>query len=83
MKKFLGIILTVIGTILAAIGILMTVLDIILKEKGQMSVSIIGGADGPTSIFLAGKVGNSSAVPEIIGGIVLLAIGIFMIVRKK
>lgn len=76
MKKIGGIILTV-------IGIAVTVLGLILKIKGQMSVSVIGGADGPTSLFLAGKVGGTSAVTGIIAGIVLLATGIFMVVRKK
>lgn len=76
MKKMAGIIVTVIGIVVAALGLL-------FKAKGQMSVSVIGGADGPTSIFLAGKVGSSSAVTGIIVGIVLFAAGIFIIVRKK
>ena len=29
-----------------------------MKEKGASAVSIIGGADGPTSVFLAGKTGK-------------------------
>lgn len=33
-------------------------LEVNKDEKGQ-SVSIIGGADGPTSIFIAGKLGES------------------------
>lgn len=80
MKKVVGIILTVIGIVTAAISL-------ILKVKGQMSVarsvSIIGGADGPTSIFIAGKIGGSSAVIGILVGIVLLTVGIFVIARKK
>ncbi len=80
MKKVVGIILTVIGIVTA-------VISLILKVKGQMSmarsVSIIGGADGPTSIFIAGKIGGTSAVIGIILGIVLLTAGIFMIARKK
>ncbi len=51
MKKMAGI-------ILAVIGIIVTASALILKIKGHMSVSVIGGADGPTSIFLAGKVGG-------------------------
>ena len=34
------------------------------SEENGMSVSIIGGADGPTSIFVAGKVGGDSNVNE-------------------
>lgn len=46
-------------------------------------MSVIGGADGPTSIFVAGKIGGTPAIIEIIVGIVLLAIGIFIFARKK
>ena len=76
MKKVIGILLTTVGIVAA-------VFSIILKVKGHMSVSIIGGADGPTSIFLAGKVGNTSAVLGVIVGIILFAAGIFMIARRK
>ena len=75
MKKILGIGLSV-------IGIVMVVATVILKLKKQMSISIIGGADGPTSVFIAGKVGNTSAVAGVIVGALLLVIGIFWI-RKK
>lgn len=34
------------------------------KENGGTSVSIIGGADGPTSIFLAGKIGGNDSENE-------------------
>ena len=47
------------------------------------SVSVIGGADGPTSIFVAGKIGGAPTITGIIVGIVLLAIGIFIFARKK
>ena len=47
------------------------------------SVSVIGGADGPTSIFVAGKIGGTPAITGIIVGIVLLAIGIFIFARKN
>lgn len=74
MKKLLGIGITV-------IGIATVITGLILKANGQMSVSVIGGADGPTSIFVAGKVGGTSAVAGIVAGIVLIAAGIFMIVK--
>lgn len=80
MKKIVGIILAVIGIVMAAI-------NLVFKVNGQTSVarsvSVIGGADGPTSIFLAGKVGGSSAVAGMIVGILLLTVGIFMIVKKN
>ena len=74
MRKIAGIILTVIGIVIAAISL-------IFIRNGQMSlarsVAIIGGADGPTSIFVAGKIGDFSAMTGMIAGIVLLAAGIF------
>ena len=80
MKKAIGITLSVIGIIMAAI-------NLVFKVNEQMSVtksvSVIGGADGPTSIFVAGKIGGIPAITGIIVGIVLLAIGIFIFARKK
>lgn len=71
MKKILGI-------IFGAIGILVAVAGIILNVKERMSISIIGGADGPTSIFLAGKVGTGVAIFPIVSGVVLLVVGIVL-----
>lgn len=71
MKKILGI-------IFGAIGILVAVAGIILNVKERMSISIIGGADGPTSIFLAGKVGAGVAIFPIVSGVVLLVVGIVL-----
>ena len=76
MKKILGIILTL-------IGIVMAVVSLIFKIKGKMSVSIIGGSDGPTSVFVAGIVGSPLVIIGIVAGIAVLAVGIFMVARKK
>ena len=80
MKKVIGITLSVIGIIMAAISLVFKVNEQISVTK---SVSVIGGADGPTSIFVAGKIGGTPAIIGIIVGIVLLAIGIFIFARKK
>lgn len=76
MRKIISITLMIIGIITAAINLL-------LKVKGKMSVSITGGADGPTSVFVAGKIGGIPTVIGIILGIALLTAGIFMIAKKK
>lgn len=76
MKKTMAIILGVMGLVLAGFSA-------ILKWKKQMSVSIIGGADGPTSIFLAGKIGNDFSVAGIVVGILLLVIAVLLMLRKK
>lgn len=65
------------------IGIVTASINLILKVKGQMSVSIIGGSDGPTSVFVAGKIGGVPTIIGIIGGVILFVAGIFMIVKKK
>ncbi len=52
----------------AQIGIFMAYLLAILlgfSDEAAAAVSIIGGADGPTSIFLAGKLGQSSLMGPI------------------
>ena len=76
MKTTMAIILGVMGLVLAGF-------NAILKWKKQMSVSIIGGADGPTSIFLAGKIGNDFSVAGIVVGILLLVIAGLLMLRKK
>lgn len=76
MKKTIAVILGVMGLLLAGFSA-------ILKWKKQMSVSIIGGADGPTSIFLAGKIGNDFSVAGIVVGILLLVIAGLLMLRKK
>ena len=76
MKKTMAIILGVMGLVLAGFSA-------VLKWKKQMSVSIIGGADGPTSIFLAGKGGNDFSVAGIVVGILFIVIAGFLMLRKK
>ena len=54
-------------------------------EKKSYTISIIGGADGPTSIFLAGKVGSGFTLVTFLLGIliVLFITGIVLYIRKK
>lgn len=75
MKK-VGITVSIIGVILALAGI-------IQKIRKNMTISIIGGADGPTSIFLTGKLSSTPAIMAIVIGIIMLIIGVFLIMRKK
>lgn len=51
-------ILTALAAILGSIGIVLAAAGVYIKHKQAVSISIIRGAGGPTSIFLAGKVGN-------------------------
>ena len=54
------------------------------KINGK-TISIIGGSDGPTSIFLAGKVGNDNSLLLIGAGIVtaVLTVVLFLVNKKK
>ena len=64
------------GTAAIAAGIWMQ------HKKRSTSISIIGSADGPTSIYIAGKIDGTSLL---IPGILLLAAGIVaaVLLRKK
>lgn len=75
MSKKVGIIALIVGVIVAAIGI-------ITKIKENQALAVIGGADGPTAIFVAGKVGTPWYAGIIIG-VVIIAVGAFLISRKK
>ena len=76
MKKWIAVIVAVIGIILAGFGISS-------KIKGASSVGIIGGADGPTAIFVAGKVGDGFSLGIILLGIVLMVDGILVYRKMK
>ena len=42
------------------------------------SVTIIGGADGPTSVFLAGKIGSGFWIGIIISAIIILLVTVLL-----
>ena len=71
----------VLGIIVAIIGIAVVALTLLTMRAH--SVSIIGGADGPTSIFLAGKVNPWSLIIGIVAGLMLLTAGIVLIRKRK
>ena len=48
MKKVFGI-----GSCM--VGIVLVISGAVMKLKGQTAVTVIGGADGPTAVFVAGK----------------------------
>lgn len=48
----------VLGLVGCCIGFLLLILGSVMKMKEHTTVCIIGGADGPTSIFLAGNLGG-------------------------
>ena len=74
MKKGIGIISCIIGILLAVIGVVV---------KGTMAVSVIGGADGPTSVFVAGKLNGDLSNALIIAGAIVLGIVLLVYWKKK
>ena len=76
MKKVFGI-----GSCI--IGMLLVISGAVMKLKGQTAVTIIGGADGPTSVFVAGKLNGDFSVMLILIGIVLLAVAAIVYWKRK
>lgn len=78
MKKIIAVIIAVFGILLAALGVS-------AKVKDAAAISIIGAADGPTAILVAGKFGGGFVIGAILVGIILVVAGIVIYrkVKKK
>ena len=81
MKKWIAIFIG----LAAAVGLMLTAAGAWIKSR-QMSVAIIGGADGPTSIFVAGKI-NGGAFMEagaiLVAGGLVIGLLLFLVFRRK
>ena len=75
MKKF--------GAGMIALSIIVFITGLIMKMKQRAAIGIIGGADGPTSVFIAGKVPEGLEIMGIFCGILLLGAGLYLIYRKN
>ena len=71
MKKILGIVAGIVGIISVIVGVALKMNNNAIAIN---AIAIIGGADGPTSVFVAGKL-NSVLV-----SILLIAIGVVMLI---
>ena len=76
MKKVLGIGSCIVGLLLVVFGGLMRI-------KENTAVSIIGGADGPTSVFVAGKLNGELAIISILIGIMAVVMGVSLYLKRK
>ena len=76
MRKILGMIGGVIGMLLVIWGIAM-------RTKENAAVAIIGGADGPTSIFVAAKLDESFICLILAVGVVLIVAAVIMVLKKR
>ena len=73
----------VLGIIMGILGVVLVIIEILLKMKESMSISVIGGADGPTSIFLAGRIVGNISILIIILGVILMVIAGFILFNRK
>lgn len=79
MRKIIGLITGILGIILTSVGIL--VIFNCMNDKS--SIGIIGGADGPTAIFIAYGIGCVPNIIGIIAGIMLIVISGILIFKKR
>lgn len=79
-KKALTVLLAAIGAVTFGVGATSV-------TKKAVAISIIGGADGPTSVFLAGKVGDGFWWLLMIAGTAIIglsaALFVFLVRKKK
>ena len=78
MKKVMIVIAAVLGILLAVIGVSW-------KLQDAASIGIIGGADGPTAVFVAGKIGEGFGIGVIALLFVAVVAGVIIYwkVRKQ
>lgn len=83
MKRIVGLIAGVSGLMLTVFGGIF-VFSLFGASSGS-SVGIIGGADGPTAIFVAGNVGILPyiIIAGVILGIVLITLSLILLLYKK
>lgn len=82
MKKVLSILAITVGSLAILCGVVPMIIGIILEMSAPSSVGIIGGADGPTTIMIAGTVGIWSFFTVIAIGVLLLIIGICGLIKR-
>ena len=75
MKKILVIVAGIVGLIFVIIGAALKI--------NNNAISVIGGVDGPTSVFVATKLNSSSVSMFIVIGVILLVAAIFFYLKRK
>ena len=75
MKKILVIVAGIVGLIFVIIGAALKI--------NNNAISVIGGVDGPTSVFVATKLNSSSVRMFIVIGVILLVAAIFFYLKRK
>lgn len=82
-RDWRGIILVVVSVILLAVCIIPAFLQWQFETSMSTAVGIIGGADGPTSIFVAGKLGTPWGLYIATAVVVITTIVYFVKKRRK
>ncbi|MCD8097742.1 MAG: sodium ion-translocating decarboxylase subunit beta [Lachnospiraceae bacterium] len=72
-----------VSKVMIVVGAVFLIAAAAAKLMGRKSISIIGGADGPTSIFIAGRVSPGWMLPAVVAGMIVLAVGVFLLLKKK
>ena len=75
MKKILVIVAGIVGLIFVIIGAALKI--------NNNAISVIGGVDGPTSVFVATKLNSSSVSMFIVIGVILLVAAIFFYLKRQ
>lgn len=78
-KDVAGTILIVISAVTVLLAAIPSITSMIMQD---VAVSVIGGADGPTSIYLAGRIGGPSGM-VIVAVIMILVTIVYKIVGKR
>ena len=83
LARFSAIRYKIAACVLSVLSVLSVAAEWLLgKSKEAHSIAIIGGADGPTSIFIAGKIGGSE-IFTIAAVIFLAAAAALLILSRK
>ncbi len=83
MKK-LSIISIIIGALLIIISIVTPLISVLLIPTTTPSIGIIGGADGPTAIFLTSSLWINSIYGKLtILGVIALIVGVILLIISK
>ena len=80
-----AIILLIIGAIIFLAGIVVPIISMKIYTSQHGAIGIIGGADGPTAIYLTSRLFNGTPIIFILLGLglVVSAVVLLIILRKK
>ena len=83
MKKVIFWIAVIAGGMLLLSVVVPMIIGAVVQAPAAGTVGIIGGADGPTAIMLAGVIGTNGIVFGVVIGVLLIAVGIWGLKKNK